>query len=64
MLSPTYSYTIKVLQCVSFDTELFCKELRKALHYLLPHEKLELKRWMKRMVFLNPHLERGLGYLH
>jgi len=58
-----YTYTIKVLQCVSFDADLFCKELQKALNYLLPHEKAALKQWMRRMVFLNPHLERGMSFL-
>jgi hypothetical protein len=59
-----YSYTIKVLQSVSFDTDLFCREAKKAIAYLLPHEREELKLWMRKMVFLNPHLDSCMVYFN
>ena len=33
-----YNYSKKVLESVSFDAVLFCKELEKAIKVLLPYE--------------------------
>jgi hypothetical protein len=38
-------YTKVVLEKVSFDKQLFEKELKKALKYLLEPELRELERW-------------------
>ena len=38
-----FEYTKTVLKKVSFDTNLFCKEVQKALLRLLPYEIEELK---------------------
>jgi hypothetical protein len=38
-----FEYTKEVLKKVSFDTNLFCKELKKATERLLPYELIELK---------------------
>ena len=41
-----FDYTKAVLSKVSFDVNLFCKELKKALTRLLPHEIEELRIWI------------------
>ena len=41
-----FDYTKAVLNKVSFDVNLFCIELKKALTRLLPHEIEELKIWV------------------
>lgn len=41
-----YDYTKSVLERVSFDQQLFRKELRKASRNLLPYEQESLKRWL------------------
>ncbi len=38
-------YAKKILSKVSFDAQLFEKELRKALKVLMPREIRELKNW-------------------
>jgi len=40
-----FDYTKLVLQKVSFDKNLFQKELIKAVHHLQPHERQRLKLW-------------------
>ncbi len=56
-------YTKTVLKKVSFDTKLFCKEVKKALERLMPEEIEELKDWLR--LFLNdkPQLQQSLIYL-
>ena len=46
MARAIFEYTKTVLKKVSFDTELFCKELEKALNRLLPFEIEELRIWL------------------
>ena len=36
-------YTKEILKKVSFDTQLFCRELKKATERLLPYELDELR---------------------
>ena len=43
MKKTMFSYTKNVLERVSFDPLLFCKEVRKALKVLLPYEIEQLK---------------------
>ena len=38
MARAMYEYTKTVLNKVSFDATLFCKEVEKAVRRLLPHE--------------------------
>ena len=38
MARAMYEYTKTVLKKVSFNTDLFCRELEKALNRLLPYE--------------------------
>ena len=55
-----YNYTITVLEKVSFDSALFKKEFEKAYISLLPHERLELKIWLKNFLIKNPDLKHYL----
>ena len=56
-------YTKTVLKNVSFDTKLFCKEVKKALERLLPEEIEELKDWLKKFLTDKPELQQSLIYL-
>ena len=49
-------YTKTVLRKVSFNVDLFCKELEKAIHRLLPHEIEELKIWLVEFTANKPEL--------
>ncbi len=55
-----YNYTITILNKVSFDPELFQKELEKSYKALLPHEKRELKIWLQKFLMKNPQLKEYL----
>jgi len=57
MAREIYSYTLTILEKVSFDLDLFTNELNKAITRLLPHEINELELWLSHFVFINPHLE-------
>ncbi|MDO9261313.1 MAG: hypothetical protein Q7U08_05185 [Flavobacteriaceae bacterium] len=46
MARAIYEYTKTVLERVSFDVELFCRELSKAIQRLLPFEINELRIWL------------------
>jgi len=63
MARAMFDYTKAVLAKVSFDANLFCKELQKALNYLLPYEVEELKIWVDSLVQSNPNLNGCLIYL-
>ena len=56
-------YTKTVLNKVSFDVTLFCKEVQKAVQRLLPHEIEELKQFILSLVHQNPELNKSLIYL-
>lgn len=56
-------YTKLVLQKVSFDARLFCKELQKAIERLMPNELEELRAWLTRFVTDKPELQESLIYL-
>ncbi len=56
-------YTKTVLNKVSFDVSLFCKEVQKAIQRLLPHEIDELKLFILSLVRQNPELNQCLIYL-
>ncbi len=55
-----FEYTKTVLNKVSFDANLFCKELQKALQRLLPYEIEELKIYIKSLILQNPDLNQCL----
>ncbi len=56
-------YTKTVLEKVSFDATLFCKEVQKAVKRLLPYEIEELKIYINSLVQQNPDLNQCLIYL-
>jgi len=55
-----YDYTKSVLERVSFDPVLFCKELRKAIKNLLPYEIEQLKKWLSNFTTERPELQQYL----
>jgi len=63
MARPMLEYTKTVLQKVSFDTKLFCKEVKKAISRLLPNEIEEFKHWLENFVTDKPELRESLIYL-
>ncbi|AUS04470.1 hypothetical protein [Pseudotamlana carrageenivorans] len=56
-------YTKTVLDKVSFDSNLFCREVQKAVQRLLPYEVEELKIFILSLVQQNPELNQCLVYL-
>lgn len=56
MARAMFEYTKTVLKKVSFNAELFCRELKKALDRLLPHEINELTIWLKQFTVNKPEL--------
>lgn len=56
MARAMYDYTKTVLKSVSFNSELFCKELEKAIKRLLPHEIKELTIWLREYTSNKPDL--------
>lgn len=57
MARSMFTYTKKVLESVSFDPLLFCKELNKAIQSLLPYEIEELKEWLLNFIQEKPELK-------
>ena len=56
MARAMFEYSKTVLQKVSFNSELFCKELEKAISRLLPYEVDELTIWLKQFTANKPEL--------
>ena len=52
-----FEYTKTILQKVSFDVVLFCKEVEKAVDRLLPHEVEELRDYILLLINQNPTLK-------
>ena len=63
MARAMFEYTKMVLKKVSFDTTLFCTEVKKAMERLLPYEIEELKVFIKSLMKINPDLRRCSVYL-
>ncbi|CAL2078344.1 hypothetical protein [Tenacibaculum dicentrarchi] len=61
MARAMYEYTKIVLEKVSFNTDLFCRELEKALNRLLPYEINELTIWLKQYTVNKPKLYPSLA---
>jgi len=55
-----FDYTKSVLERVSFDPILFCKELEKAIKSLLPYEMELLKEWLLTFIIEKPELKQCL----
>lgn len=58
------NYTKSILERVSFDTVLFCKELEKAVKNLLPYELEELVVWFFAFTKGKPELRKCAIYLN
>lgn len=56
MARAMFEYTKTILEKVSFDSTLFCRELQKAVGRLLPFEIKELEIWIKQLILQNPEL--------
>jgi len=56
-----YTYTLTILEKVSFDPQLFIKELEKAYQSFLPHERRELKLWLNHFFIKHPELKKSLN---
>ncbi|MDC0570693.1 hypothetical protein OAO52_02200 [Flavobacteriaceae bacterium] len=63
MARAMFEYTKMVLKKVSFDTNLFCTEVKKAMERLLPYEIEELKVFIESLMKINPDLRRCSVYL-
>lgn len=55
-----FDYTKTILERVSFDPLLFCKELEKALKMLLPYEVEQLTDWLLKFTNGKPELKQCL----
>ena len=58
------NYTKTILERVSFDPDLFCKELKKALQILLPYEIEQLTQWFVEFTNQKPELKHCKVYLN
>lgn len=57
-------YTKRILETVSFDKDLFFKELQKATKYLLPYEIEQLYIWVKDYLRGKPELGELAAEVH
>ncbi|MFT5750892.1 MAG: hypothetical protein ACI828_001244 [Flavobacteriales bacterium] len=64
MARAMFEYTKTILNKVSFDSVLFCKELQKAVKRLLPYEIEELRIWINNLLEEKPDLNHCLIYLN
>lgn len=64
MTRPMFAYTKRILESVSFDLQLFKKELQKAMKTLLPYELEQLKAWLSSFVQQHPQLTPCLPMLN
>lgn len=55
-----FDYSKTILESVSFDPLLFCKELEKALKTLLPYEVEQLSDWLLSFTKEKPELRQCL----
>lgn len=60
MSKAMFNYSKKVLESVSFDAQLFCKELEKAIKVLLPYEIEQLTEWLINFTMQKPELQQCL----
>ena len=63
MARAMFEYSKTVLKKVSFSSDLFCKELEKALKRLLPHEISELTIWLRQFTSNKPELHPYLSLI-
>ncbi|RCS26791.1 hypothetical protein DUT90_06595 [Polaribacter sp. WD7] len=63
MARAMFEYTKTVLQKVSFNSDLFCKEVEKAVKRLLPYEIDELTIWLRQFTANKPELYSCLALI-
>ena len=63
MPASMFSYTKTVLENVSFDPTLFCKEVEKAIKTLLPYELEQLIDWLYNFTTARPELKACLAHV-
>ncbi len=61
MARAMFEYTKVVLEKVSFNKELFKKEIEKAMNRLLPYEIKELYYWLREFTINKPDLHTCLA---
>lgn len=64
MKETMFAYTKSILERVSFDPRLFCKELEKAIKLLLPYEIEQLTEWLLNYTVDKPELRQCLIYIN
>lgn len=64
MKKSMFVYSKMILERVSFDPLLFCRELEKALKSLLPYEVEKLKEWLQTYTIQKPELKHSLLYIN
>lgn len=64
MSKSMFNYSKKILESVSFDSNLFCKELAKAIKMLLPYEIEQLTIWLMRYTKEKPELRQCLIFVN
>ncbi|MVO10001.1 hypothetical protein GOQ30_12590 [Flavobacterium sp. TP390] len=64
MARSMFSYSKSILERVSFDPKLFCKELEKAIKVLLPYEIDQLRDWLLQFTKEKPELRQCLTYIN
>ncbi|MCF6349416.1 MAG: hypothetical protein L3J23_00095 [Flavobacteriaceae bacterium] len=64
MARAMFEYTKTILKKVSFDADLFYKELTKAIERLLPYEIDELKIWLQKFTANKPELYTYLAIVN
>lgn len=63
MARAMFEYTKTILKKVSFNTDLFTKELQKAIERLLPYEVEELIIWLQSFTANKPELQSSMALL-
>jgi hypothetical protein len=63
MPASMFSYTKTVLENMSFDPTLFCKEVEKAIKTLLPYELEQLIDWLYNFTTARPELQDCLVHV-
>ncbi|WP_158962872.1 hypothetical protein [Myroides fluvii] len=56
-----FDFTTRILENVSFDSELFVKEFNKALVQLVPYDVDRLEQWVEKYVADKPILHQKLS---
>jgi DNA replication protein DnaD len=64
MSKSMFNYSKKILETVSFDSNLFCRELEKAVKILLPYEIEQLTIWLISFIKEKPELQQCMIFVN